>query len=151
MNSAFSARATILAIDDEISVLDEMSGPLSAAGYAFHPCSDPREALRMACRLIPDLIISDINLGDQNGLELCAAMQEVETLRDTPIVILSGAQIPDVVRKAHAAGGTYYLRKPFDPDVLIELVEKALWMPHLVRGRMAMRNATAKACSSPRG
>lgn len=34
-------------------------------------------------------------------------------------------------RRFRAAGGAYYLRKPFDPEVLTELVEKAFWMPHL--------------------
>jgi CheY-like chemotaxis protein len=49
-----------------------------------------------------------------------------------PVIFLSAAQIPHIVRRAREAGGTYYLRKPVDPDVLIELVDKALWMPHLV-------------------
>ena len=44
---------------------------------------------------------------------------------------------PRLVRRSHAAGGSYYLRKPFDPEVLIELVSKALWMPHLVQNRVA--------------
>jgi CheY-like chemotaxis protein len=50
-------------------------------------------------------------------------------------MFLSGAQIPDIIRRSHAAGGTYYLRKPFDPEVLVELVQKALWMPHLASSR----------------
>jgi CheY-like chemotaxis protein len=51
-------------------------------------------------------------------------------------MFLSGAQIPDVIRRAHAAGGVYYLRKPFDPPVLLELVDKALWVPHVVGARL---------------
>jgi len=52
-----------------------------------------------------------------------------------PVMFLSGAQIPDIIRRSHAAGGTYYLRKPFDPEVLLELIQKALWMPHLAGSR----------------
>jgi DNA-binding NarL/FixJ family response regulator len=44
--------------------------------------------------------------------------------------------LPDIVRRSHEAGAAYYLRKPFDPEVLIELVSKALWMPHLVSGKL---------------
>ena len=42
------------------------------------------------------------------------------------------AQMGEKAAKAQTAGGSYYLRKPFDPEVLLELVDKALWMPHLV-------------------
>ena len=80
----------------------------------------------------PDLIISDINLAGQSGLTLCERLkQDHASMADVPVMFLSGAQIPDIIRRAHAAGGTYYLRKPFDPQVLLELVDKALWMPHL--------------------
>lgn len=135
--------AVILAIDDETSVLDDLAAALSVAGYDLHRCTNPEQALEIAQRLTPDLIISDINLGGHNGLELCASLQEIEALEGTPVVFLSGAQIPDVIRQAHAAGGTYYLRKPFDPEVLLDLIDKALWMPHLVQGRLASRSSGA--------
>lgn len=125
-------KAVILAIDDEAQVLGEVAQALSNTGYAFHCCSTAEAAREQAKQLRPDLIVSDINLGTENGLELIAEIKRDEALADIPVIFLSGAQIPNIIRRAHAAGGTYYLRKPFDPEVLIELVEKALWMPHLV-------------------
>jgi DNA-binding NtrC family response regulator len=59
-------------------------------------------------------------------------------------MFMSSAQIPDIVRRSHEAGGAYYIRKPFDPEVLIELVAKALWMPHLVQTRISRIQAAAE-------
>ncbi|HEV7221234.1 MAG TPA: response regulator [Pirellulales bacterium] len=124
--------ASILLIDDEPDMLDEVSSALAQTGYVCRCCQEPRAAEMMARQILPDLVISDINLGAASGLEICAELKQIEGLANMPVIFLSGAQIPDVVKRAHAAGGAYYLRKPFDPEVLIELVEKALWMPHLV-------------------
>ena len=129
--------ASILLIDDEPDVLDEIASALAQTGYICRCCQEPRAAMMMARELKPDLIISDINLGNSSGLELCGQLKQIEGLAHTPVIFLSGAQIPDIVKRSHAAGGAYYLRKPFDPEVLIELAEKALWMPHLVHRSVA--------------
>jgi hypothetical protein len=51
-------------------------------------------------------------------------------------MFLSRTQVPDIIRRSQEAGGAYFLRKPFDPQVLLELVDKALWMPRLVVGNV---------------
>jgi CheY-like chemotaxis protein len=137
MNAFEQGKATILAIDDDSDVLAELCQALGPAGYACHCCADGATALRTAPEIAPDLIISDINIGGQSGLALCEQLKQQPALRDVPVMFLSGAQIPDIIRRSHAAGGTYYLRKPFDPHVLTELVDKALWMPHVVGVHLA--------------
>jgi len=132
-------QALVLVIDDEPEVLGNVAAVLNKAGYGCHCCETAEGAVQFARSHAPDLIISDINLGGFSGLELCERIKEDPTLKHVPVMFLSGAQIPDIIRRSHAVGGTYYLRKPFDPEVLVELVDKALWMPHLVSGRMARR------------
>jgi len=122
----------ILVIDSELEVLGELAAVLSGAGYACHCSNSAQAAMQFAKDNSPDLIISDVNLGGHSGLELCEQIKQDESLADVPVMFLSGAQTPDIIRRSHAAGGSYYLRKPFDPEVLLELVDKALWMPHLV-------------------
>lgn len=124
--------SVILLIDDEAAVLAEVMSTLRAADYNCHGCTDPDAALEIARSIRPDLIISDINLEGKSGLELCQKMKSDATIGEVPVIFLSGAKIPNIVRRSREVGGTYYLRKPFDPDVLIELVDKALWMPQLV-------------------
>ncbi len=122
----------ILVVDDETDVLGEVASVLGKSGYCCHCCGTSQAAIEFVASNHPDLIISDINLEGHSGLEMCERIKEDEALKDVPIMFLSGAQIPDIIRRSHAVGGTYYLRKPFDPEVLVELVDKALWMPHLV-------------------
>jgi CheY-like chemotaxis protein len=122
----------VLAIDDEPEVLGQLATVLGGAGYVCHCSASADDALRFAESNTPDLIISDINLAGQSGLDMCEQIKNRPEMYDVPVMFLSGVQIPDVIRRSHAAGGSYYLRKPFDPEVLLELVDKALWMPHLV-------------------
>ncbi|MDY0168003.1 MAG: response regulator [Thermoguttaceae bacterium] len=121
----------VLVVDDEQSVLDEVAAALQADGFRCTLCTTPADALAKALAEPPELIISDINLHGHSGLEMCEEIKSHAELHDVPVMFLSGAQIPDIIRRSHAAGGTYYLRKPFDPEVLVELVHKALYMPHL--------------------
>lgn len=131
-------QAMILVVDDEAQVLADLASVLASAGYAFECCASAEAATRFAAANPPDLIISDINLDGQSGLEMCDRIKQDNDLKDVPVMFLSGAQIPDIIRRSHAAGGAYYLRKPFDPAVLLELIDKALWMPHLVYSHAQM-------------
>jgi len=131
----------ILMVDDEVNVLNEVADVLRRGGYNCQCCSTAESAIEFA-RVNPlDLIVSDINLDGHSGLEMCERIKEDQGLKDVPVMFLSGAQIPDIIRRSHAVGGTYYLRKPFDPEVLVELIDKALWMPHLVERKAAERLA----------
>jgi CheY-like chemotaxis protein len=138
MNTLHRNRPVVLAIDDEAEVLAEIAQALIPQGFECRTCQDAQSAIALARQIVPDLIISDINIAGHSGLDLCEAMKCEQGLFDVPVVFLSGAQIPDVVRRAREAGGTYYLRKPFDAQVLLELVDKALWMPHLVKQQLAV-------------
>ncbi len=127
------SNAGILFIDDEPETFTDLAEILSRNGFSCRCAKDGGTARELALQSAPDLIISDINLGGQSGLELCASLKDAHhALIDVPVIFLSAAQIPHIIRRAREAGGTFYLRKPVDPDVLIELVDKALWMPHLV-------------------
>jgi CheY-like chemotaxis protein len=133
-----SQPARVLIIDDEPQVLDEVAAVMDSAGYDCHCYADGEAAVQHARTQAPDLIISDINLHGRSGLELCERIKQDPALYDVPVMFLSGTQIPDIIRRSHAVGGTYYLRKPFDPEVLVDLAQKALWMPHLARHRREM-------------
>ena len=144
MNS-FEQQPLILLVDDEQEVLDEVSAVLCNAGFECRCCTDADEAIDEAKVNSFDLIISDINLNGRSGLEMCEQIKRNEDLENVPVMFLSGAQIPDIIRRSHAAGGTYYLRKPFDPEVLVELIDKALWMPHLVSAHADRRQTVGSA------
>lgn len=127
---------TILIIDDEPSAINDVAQALQLTDYACQWATSAEMALDYVRRGPPDLIVSDIDLGQISGLELYQQLRDCPGAAEVPVIFISGAQIPDIVRRAHTAGGVYFLRKPFDPGVLIELVDKALWMPHLLRRQL---------------
>ncbi len=132
----------ILVVDDEQEVLENVANVLTEAGFDCQCCNSAQGAIEFAALHTPDMILSDINLGGHSGLEMCERIKEDEALKSVPIMFLSGAQIPDIIRRSHVVGGTYYLRKPFDPGVLVELIDKALWMPQLAEDRARQRQTT---------
>lgn len=136
----------ILVVDDEKEVLENVANVLTEAGFDCQCCNTAQAAIEFAAMHTPDMILSDINLGGHSGLEMCERIKEDAELNSVPVMFLSGAQIPDIIRRSHAVGGTYYLRKPFDPGVLVELVDKALWMPQLAEDRARQRQTTTGAC-----
>jgi DNA-binding response OmpR family regulator len=144
MSSSSQEPAVILIIDDDAITLTGIAAVLNMSGYECH-CARDREAAAKGVRTLPlDLIICDVNLAGESGLALCRDLRREPGLDEVPVMFMSSAQIPDIVRRSHEAGGAYYLRKPFDPEVLIELVGKALWMPHLVQTRISRIQAAAE-------
>jgi CheY-like chemotaxis protein len=122
-------QSLILVIDDQQEVLDEVAAATTAAGYACRGCTTGEAAVEFTRSQVPDLIISDTHLGGQSGLALCERLKKDPALRQVPVMFLSRTQIPDIIRRSHTLGGTYYLRKPLDPMVLVELIDKALCLP----------------------
>lgn len=142
----------VLVVDHHPEILAEISSALTEADYRVQCCSEPETAIDLAERSLPDLLIAGLNLQGRSGVEVWNQIRDRAGLEELPAMFLSGAQIPDIIRRSHAAGGScYYLRKPIERHVLLELVEKALWMPHLVRQHLHLHTrptATAQAFSS---
>jgi DNA-binding response OmpR family regulator len=147
MNSLATEPAVILIIDSDPLTMTGIAAILNMSGYECHCARGPEPALKAARTLPLDLIVCDVNLGGESGLDLCREMREQPGMDDVPVMFMSSTQVPDIVRRSHDAGGAYYLRKPFDPEVLLELVSKALWMPHLVQSRVNQVHAARQ--SSP--
>lgn len=121
----------ILAIDDEADVLAQIAGILNEAGYCCQCATDAAAARDAIGRAVPELIIADLNLAGHSGISVCEQLKQQAHLDEVPVMFLSASQGPDIIHRTHAARGTYYLRKPFDAAVLVQLVEKARQTAHL--------------------
>ena len=141
--------AEILLIDEDPLAMAAAAEVLAAAGYQVYQAADRTAALKIGRQQALDLIISDVNLRGKSGLELCRDLRKLPGMLDVPVMFVSSTQVPDIVRRSHDAGGAYYLRKPLDPEVLIDLVGKALWMPHLVQSRLAMHEPMVQPVPAP--
>jgi CheY-like chemotaxis protein len=130
---ATAAQPLVLVIDpDPISLLGT-AATLHGRGFEVH-CSQSPEAALKAARLQPlDLIISDVDVEGTSGIEIVSAIHELPERGDVPAMFLSAAQMPDVISRRFRNGSAFFLRRPFDPALFLDLVDKALWMPHLVK------------------
>ena len=137
--------AVILVVDDDPLALMGIAATLDIVGYECHCAQDAEAALKAARSLNLDLIICDVNVDGGRGLELSHELRHEHGNEDVSVLFISNGAIPEVIRRKDDVGATYYLRKPLDPDVLVDLVGKALWMPHLVRARAAHAGHTVHA------
>jgi twitching motility two-component system response regulator PilG len=117
-------RPLIVCVDDSKTVQQQVTRTLEAAGYQLISITDPPDALKVLIRYKPVLILLDINMPEINGYELCQMLNRSRKLREIPVVMLTGREgLVDRLR-AKFIGASEYLTKPFDPNELIEVVQK---------------------------
>ncbi len=119
-------RIKILIIDDDADHLECLGMAFRRQGYEVLTARTAKAGMGHVHTHEPHLVIMDIHLPDGDGLQLCQRLTDQETTCDIPVIILSGSDRPDIVRNARAAGCQYFLRKPFDPNALLRLVEDSL-------------------------
>ncbi|MCA0755955.1 response regulator [Paenibacillus sp. N4] len=115
----------VMIVDDEAIILKGLQHMIRQAGTLFteiEGVSDSVEALRMVDEYRPDLIISDIQMPELNGLELIKAASQKKP--DTRFIILSGYDLFEYAREAVRLNVADYLLKPVDPKELIGLLTR---------------------------
>ncbi len=149
MTSFLSERGVLVIVDSDPLLLTGVAAVLHQQGYECHCARDTEAAFKAARGVAPDLILCDTHLGEESGLDFCRDLKADPDLRDIPVMFLSAARDSQIVGRAQQAGGAYFLGKPFDPNVLIETVDRALWMPHLIQSRIeAAHGLTREAASA---
>jgi CheY-like chemotaxis protein len=126
MNPPERQQPLIFVVDDDPAALGELTALLSAVGFACHGYSTSKSAVAAAESLQPDLILSDVALPETGGVEMCQRIQQNPALAGVPAMFLSAGQVPDIIHRSNGVHGAYFLRKPPDPEVLIELIGRAL-------------------------
>lgn len=115
----------ILVTEDSATMRALIVSTLEAAGdFRIVEAANGFEALRLLPREKVDLIITDINMPDINGLELIRYVRQNPIYRDVPLIIVSTEGSERDREKGLLLGANEYLVKPFEPGQLIRLVEK---------------------------
>jgi CheY-like chemotaxis protein len=117
---------TILIVDDDEVLADVLSMRLGRQGFDTTTADNGQRALELARSQRPSVILLDLRLPDVDGFELCQMLVDDEVTCDIPVIIVSGLEQPDVIRRSRAAGCLYYVRKPYDPNALLILIRQAI-------------------------
>lgn len=120
-----TGKKAILLIDDNPLIKDYLQ-QVFAERYLLYTATDSEEGFRIAQRLIPDLIISDINMPGMDGVELCRKIKETENIGHIPVILLTGLTETHVKLKGIESGADDYITKPFDTELLLARVETLL-------------------------
>ena len=126
------SQASILVVDTNQSSRNSIAGILIAQNYRVLAAADADSAVEISKHHVLDLLITDIRIKEMTGLELVTSIRQLPDNRELPVMFVSANQRPDVIRRSYELGSAFHLKKPIDANVLCELTDKALWMPHLV-------------------
>lgn len=117
----------VLIVEDSPTIRSLIVSTLEAAGeFIFFETGSGFEALKMLPRERFDLIITDINMPDINGLELVSFVKKSDLYKDIPLLIITTEGSKQDVAKGLALGADEYIVKPFKPDELQRIVLKYL-------------------------
>ena len=118
---------TILVVDDSSTTRSLISSHLSEVGdFDILEAATGFEALKVLPSAKIELIITDINMPDINGLELISFLRENANYRDIPTIIISTEDSEEDRKRGMELGAEEYLVKPFTVQQLQEAVEKVL-------------------------
>ena len=106
---------SVLVVEDDFDTLHPLAELLSIKGYKAYTASEGAEALRMAEKLKPDLVITDIVLPGESGLQLIEHIRASGVIAATPIIVISGCET-SVLDQAALAGASVCLEKPIHLD-----------------------------------
>ena len=119
--------AKILAVDDSASMRQMVSFTLKGAGHEVLEACDGREALNVAqSKSGIDLVISDINMPNMDGISLIKELRQLPAFKFTPILMLTTESGMDKKTEGKSAGATGWIVKPFNPDQLLATIGKVL-------------------------
>ena len=116
----------ILIAEDEPDIRDLVAFTLRFAGYEVVTGTNGEEAVQIAKKELPDLILLDVRMPRMTGYEACKHIKADPNLKDVPIVFLSAKGQESEIQSGMEAGAEEYLLKPFAPDQLTERVRSIL-------------------------
>lgn len=119
-----TSKPTILVVDDQQLIADTTRDVLNRLGFKAVSAYNGQSALKIAAKLKPDYLLTDVLMPGMNGVDLAIALQK--EMPKTKIVLFSGqAGITDIVSKAKADGHIFdLLAKPIHPEKLLEHLKR---------------------------
>ncbi len=118
--------ASILAVDDSASMRQMVSFTLKGAGYDVIEAADGVEALNIARDKSVNLVITDVNMPNMDGITLIRELRNLPAYKFTPLLMLTTESGAEKKQQGKAAGATGWIVKPFNPDQLLGTIKKVL-------------------------
>jgi len=118
----------ILAVDDSPSMREMLAAVLRDSGYQVVEAEDGVKALELAKTRSIDVVLTDQNMPNMDGLSLVKNLRSLPAYKDTPIMMLTTESSAEMKQKGRDAGATGWMVKPFDPDKLVRMLKSLIGM-----------------------
>jgi len=118
--------AKILAVDDSASMRQMVSFTLKGAGHDVVEAVDGVDALQKAKNNVVDLVLTDVNMPNMDGVTLIRELRTLPDYKFTPMLTLTTESGGEKKSEGKQAGATGWIVKPFSPDQLLATINKVL-------------------------
>jgi CheY-like chemotaxis protein len=122
----------VLVVDDNEIVIKTITLKLQGSGYQVITAMDGAEAVAMARKESPDLILLDISFPPDvggvpwDGFRIMEWFHRLDTAKKIPIIVITGSEEPKTKERATAAGAVAFFQKPLEHDYLLKVVRATL-------------------------
>ena len=117
---------TILTADDSASMRQMVTFTLKGAGYEVVEAVDGKDGLSMISKSKVDMIITDLNMPNMDGIEMIRNVRTMPQYKFIPIILLTTESQDGKKKEGKAAGATGWITKPFKPEQLLAVIKKVL-------------------------
>ncbi|HUC63807.1 MAG TPA: response regulator [Stellaceae bacterium] len=114
----------VMAVDDSKTMRDMVSFTLRNAGFQVTEAEDGQKALTALRSMQVDLVITDLNMPNMDGVSLIRNLRADPRYRAVPILMLTTESDPSKKAEGRAAGATGWIVKPFDPEKLVDVASR---------------------------
>jgi two-component system chemotaxis response regulator CheY len=115
---------TIITVDDSMSIRETVKMTLQTVGYKVFTAEDGACGLRLCQQEKADLVITDLNMPNVDGIALITNLRALPQYRFTPILMLTTESNDEKKSAGKRAGATGWIVKPFDPARFLAVVQK---------------------------
>ena len=113
----------VMVVDDDRTMVTLLRTLLELDGYQVVQPKNAASVLESIAAERPDLVLMDVFLKGQDGIDLVRGLRKLPELAQTPVVMTSGM---DVSEQSLAAGANSFMLKPYDPEVLLQTIRSQL-------------------------
>jgi DNA-binding response OmpR family regulator len=119
-------RKKILIVDDERDIVKALTIRLKGAGYDVIAAFDGAQGVFMAHKETPDIILLDIRMPASNGFNVVERLKSSTQTGTIPVIFLTGSPEKNAEERALELGARFYIKKPYDPEELLDAIKRAL-------------------------
>ena len=130
--------AKILLVEDDAIQIELIKKHLEPQGHIVINAKNGMEGIKLAREGKPDLILMDMIMPGMHGLEATIKLKEDPATMDIPIMALTIMSSPKFVQECYRAGIIGYIKKPYDPKILLDSIERIVGKPEKRVSRIMM-------------